>query len=57
MTGFIIWIGERWREWERLFGRKPIKGQKEHDDFDTWLTGNFSYADEPRTASVENTPL
>jgi len=42
MCGFIVWIGERWQQWEKLFGRKPIKGQQEHDDFDAWLNGIFS---------------
>ena len=41
MTGFILWIGERWTEWAKLRGRnlaEPTTGS-DHLDFDRWLAG------------------
>jgi hypothetical protein len=35
MAGFTIWIGQRWREWEKLTGRKSP--HLDHTDFDAWL--------------------
>lgn len=37
MTGFIAWIGERWRAWEGETGRRPPHGLEDHRDFDAWL--------------------
>lgn len=39
MCGFMLWIGERWNEWEKLFGKRPIKGPDVHAAFDKWLNG------------------
>ena len=36
---YIIWIGERWREWRKIRGkpgRSPLL-ESDHQDFDTWL--------------------
>lgn len=38
MAGFIVWCGERWREWEQATGRKPPHGLDDHRDFDAWLS-------------------
>lgn len=39
MTGFILWISERWSEWYRLNNWHPDwpKGEAEHREFDEWL--------------------
>lgn len=42
MTGFILWLNERWREWDKLVGiRDPYQRELElhdaHEWFDLWL--------------------
>jgi hypothetical protein len=37
MTGYIIWIGERWREWDTLTGHTGPHTRADHTDFDKWL--------------------
>ena len=39
MIGFILWVQERWREFNKLFGRQHKDGHTdaEHKQFDRWL--------------------
>lgn len=37
MAGFILWVGEQWREWEGIFGKVEMKSQEDYDRFDSWL--------------------
>lgn len=38
MTGFILWIGERWREWEReTEWSGEFKTEDDHRAFNNWL--------------------
>jgi len=37
MTGFILWIGARWREWEALTKRGTVHSIEDHAAFDAWL--------------------
>lgn len=39
MWEFMAWIQDRWREWERINGRKPHGGLDvaDHEAFDAWL--------------------
>jgi hypothetical protein len=38
-AGFIGWIGERWREWDRLMGNpnNTPRSRADHEAFDNWL--------------------
>lgn len=40
MAGFILWIGQEWREWHAERGRvrfaQPLS-TVDHEDFDVWL--------------------
>lgn len=40
MVGYIVWIQDRWREWERANGRTPWgnKTDAAHAAFDQWLS-------------------
>ena len=40
MCGFILWIGDRWREWRKLKGYSHnwILSEADHVEFDAWLT-------------------
>lgn len=42
MTGFIIWIGERWQEWSG--GRTAARTAEDHRQFDAWLAETFQCA-------------
>jgi hypothetical protein len=35
MTGFILWIGERWVEWGGP--RTTSRTREDHENFDNWL--------------------
>ncbi len=39
MCGFMVWIGERWREWResRGVGRNAVLGSDDHADFDAMI--------------------
>lgn len=40
MCGFILWLGDRWKEWSREFhdvDYVEIKSEAHHAHFDTWL--------------------
>lgn len=44
MTGYIIWINARWREW-KMINRKPANEPlfaKDHESFDLWLAGSVT---------------
>lgn len=41
MCGFVMWIGQRWREWrtaKRMRPDSPLSTQ-DHAEFDCWLNG------------------
>lgn len=42
MTGFLLWIGERWATWDaqRGQGRDHVRGDAEIKAFDAWLSGS-----------------
>lgn len=43
MGGFIIWIGARWRDWERETGWNGAHHTEEdHAAFDAWLTAKVA---------------
>ena len=38
MTGFMLWIQNKWRVWAKLTGTDlEFLGEKEHEAFDIWL--------------------
>ncbi len=39
MTGFMLWIQERWQEWDRAWGHKSnhVRSTSEHAAFTAWL--------------------
>jgi len=39
MCGYVLWIGERWREWRSISGvpRDAMLLEADHKDFDKWL--------------------
>lgn len=39
--GYIAWVGERWREWERLTGRQRPHTDADQAAFDAWLRGTL----------------
>lgn len=39
MTGFILWLNAKWREWDRLNGRREPHSDADHQLFDAWLEG------------------
>lgn len=45
-AGYIIWIGQRWREWEQIQGRTPHspKTEADHAAFDVWLAEQVEVA-------------
>jgi hypothetical protein len=40
MTGFVLWMSNRWEEWRFVNNRKhdTILSAEDHRAFDTWLT-------------------
>lgn len=39
MTGYILWIGDRWAEWAKVNGRKDQqRTAADHASFDAWLS-------------------
>ena len=39
MVGFILWIAEQWRAFDKATGGHPLMhGTKEHAAFDCWLS-------------------
>jgi len=41
MTGFTIWISQRWREWRAAKKRgahEPLSAE-DHNEFDRWISG------------------
>lgn len=37
MAGFMLWIGQQWREWQRETGHRGAKSRADHAAFDAWL--------------------
>jgi hypothetical protein len=38
MCGYLVWIGQQWREWRRCNPSAPIALSREHHaQFDAWL--------------------
>jgi hypothetical protein len=39
MTGYILWIGARWREWQKMVGRKDLTMLREWEQiaFTSWV--------------------
>jgi hypothetical protein len=46
MCGFMLWVGERWREWDARHGhgQSHVRDAHEHRAFDAWLEGRESSA-------------
>ena len=38
MTGYVVWIGERWTEWLKATGRRRPLTEEDHAAFDAWLS-------------------
>lgn len=55
MCGAILWVQERWTEWERMNGRPPwgAKNPADHADFDRWLCERFPAHVEQTTLRLE----
>lgn len=49
MTGFTLWIDDRWRAWYAATGFDPkrAKCDKEHAAFDAWLARNLGEVEAP----------
>lgn len=37
MCGFMCWISDMWRKWERISGRREPHNKQDHESFDGWL--------------------
>lgn len=44
MTGFILWIGDRWAEWKTAVNwpKAGVIGDQQHREFDEWLNTRAS---------------
>lgn len=44
MCGFILWVNERWREFDKTQGngREHVRSKEEHAAFDRWLASVFN---------------
>jgi hypothetical protein len=43
MTGFMLWLRERWATWRRIKGMTPdaVLFEADHQEFDQWLWANL----------------
>ena len=47
MTGYIVWINQKWHEWDELMKRKGPYTAEDHIEFDRWLDHQAALAAAP----------